>query len=105
MPALASVAISATSADFIADFLLKVGQASLPVSSLSSATLPRRNHHFAFTALGNTKKRQVLIVSSPRPQRKQAQRSLLFRQISIPETTHQMIVHHSCRLHEGITNG
>ena len=50
---------------FHAGFLLKVGQAFLPVSALSSATLPRRNHHFAFTALESIKKRQVLIVSSP----------------------------------------
>jgi hypothetical protein len=42
------------------------------MQALSSTTLQRLNVHFAFTALENTKKRQVLIVSSPRPQRKRA---------------------------------
>src|SRR5260370_3976886 len=41
-----------------------------PASSLSATTLPRRDHHYAKTALESTKKRQVLIVSSPRLQRK-----------------------------------
>jgi hypothetical protein len=42
------------------------------MQALSSTTLQRLNVQFAFTALENTKKRQVLIVSSPCPQRKRA---------------------------------
>src|SRR5437588_9168101 len=42
------------------------------MQSFSSTTLQRLNVHVAFTALEKTKKRQVLIVNSPRPQRKQA---------------------------------
>ena len=51
----------------------------MPVSFLSSATLPHRNHHFAKTALESTKKRQILIVNSPRSQRKQALRLVSLR--------------------------
>src|ERR1700722_1239938 len=40
-------------------------------SSTTQTTLQRLNDHFTFTALESTKKRQVVIVSSPRSQRKQ----------------------------------
>jgi len=52
--------------------LSKVEQALLPVLfSLTLTTLHRFNVHFIMTALENVKIRQVLIVSSPCPQRKQ----------------------------------
>src|SRR4029077_5872427 len=73
-------------------------------SDLSPSTLPHIFHYFAKTSLESTKKRQAFIVSSHRPQRKQTVRSLPFRQISIPEATHQVIVHHSSRLHESVAN-
>jgi hypothetical protein len=42
------------------------------MQALSSTTPQRLNHYFVFTALESTEKRQILIVSSARFQRKQA---------------------------------
>src|SRR5260370_41301631 len=50
----------------------KVAQAFSPVASLSPTTLQLLRVHITLTALESTKKRQVLIVSSPRAQRKRA---------------------------------
>src|SRR6266851_5666007 len=57
---------------FHASLLPKVAQAFLPVASLSPTTLQLLRVHITLTSLESTKKRQVLIVSSPRVQRKRA---------------------------------
>jgi hypothetical protein len=46
--------------------------------ALSATTPQPRNVHFAFTAVDFTEKRQILIVSSPRPQRKPSIHSFAF---------------------------